>query len=170
MDGGNRSSGEGSASWLLCVIHCAGWEVPAGIIFVDFFLPVSFFFLCSCLANRLSIKRSKVSDVSLHFVVMSCLKPTQNKGAPGSLRKAAVGDAGKTNDQDLRSVYVGSVDYGATDDELKAHFASCGAIDRVTILKDKANKMVAFLFSTYSVSPSPHPIPSFVFVFGLPFS
>ncbi|KAG8907056.1 hypothetical protein FRB99_005433 [Tulasnella sp. 403] len=38
---------------------------------------------------------------------------------------------------DARSVYVGNVDYGATPEEIQQHFASCGSINRVTILCDK---------------------------------
>ncbi|KAG2232229.1 hypothetical protein INT48_000879 [Thamnidium elegans] len=38
---------------------------------------------------------------------------------------------------DNRSVYVGNVDYGASPEELQAHFQSCGTINRVTILCDK---------------------------------
>ncbi|KAL5967989.1 Embryonic polyadenylate-binding protein 2-B [Taenia solium] len=40
-------------------------------------------------------------------------------------------------DVDLRSIYVGNVDYGSTADELEAHFRCCGAINRVTILCDR---------------------------------
>ncbi|VDP91334.1 unnamed protein product [Echinostoma caproni] len=38
---------------------------------------------------------------------------------------------------DLRSIYVGNVDYGSTADELEAHFRACGPINRVTILCNK---------------------------------
>jgi len=38
---------------------------------------------------------------------------------------------------DGRSIYVGNVEYGATAEELEAHFHGCGAINRVTILCDK---------------------------------
>jgi len=38
---------------------------------------------------------------------------------------------------DNRSIYVGNVDYGATAEELEAHFHGCGSINRVTILCDK---------------------------------
>lgn len=38
---------------------------------------------------------------------------------------------------DLRSVYVGSVDYGATPEELQQHFKEAGTVNRVTILVDK---------------------------------
>lgn len=38
---------------------------------------------------------------------------------------------------DLRSIYVGNVDYGSTADELEAHFRCCGAINRVTIQCDR---------------------------------
>merc|ERR1719460_3448620 len=38
---------------------------------------------------------------------------------------------------DKRSVYVGSVDYGSTPEELQEHFKSCGQINRITIHVDK---------------------------------
>ncbi|SAM06462.1 hypothetical protein [Absidia glauca] len=38
---------------------------------------------------------------------------------------------------DARSVHVGQVDYDSSPEELEAHFQSCGAIHRVTILCDK---------------------------------
>jgi len=40
-------------------------------------------------------------------------------------------------DIDSRSVFVGNVDYGASPEEIQAHFGSCGSINRVTILLDK---------------------------------
>merc|ERR1719189_3503411 len=38
---------------------------------------------------------------------------------------------------DSRSVYIGSVDYGSTPEELQEHFKSCGQMNRITILVDK---------------------------------
>uniref|UniRef100_A0A1D5QGV1 Polyadenylate-binding protein 2 n=1 Tax=Macaca mulatta TaxID=9544 RepID=A0A1D5QGV1_MACMU len=38
---------------------------------------------------------------------------------------------------DARSIYVGNVDYGATAEELEAHFHGCDSVNRVTILCDK---------------------------------
>ena len=40
-------------------------------------------------------------------------------------------------DIDSRSIFVGNVDYAASPEEIQAHFSSCGAINRVTILLDK---------------------------------
>ncbi|KAI5778219.1 hypothetical protein EDC01DRAFT_674727 [Geopyxis carbonaria] len=40
-------------------------------------------------------------------------------------------------DVDGRSIFVGNVDYGASPEEIQAHFQSCGSINRVTILLDK---------------------------------
>lgn len=40
-------------------------------------------------------------------------------------------------DIDARSVFVGNVDYGASPEEIQAHFQTVGAINRVTILLDK---------------------------------
>ena len=38
---------------------------------------------------------------------------------------------------DEKSIYVGQVDYEATPEELRAHFAPCGTINRITIMCDK---------------------------------
>jgi polyadenylate-binding protein 2 len=40
-------------------------------------------------------------------------------------------------DVDARSIFVGNVDYGASPEEIQAHFQNCGSINRVTILLDK---------------------------------
>ncbi|KAI5292459.1 cytoplasmic RNA-binding protein [Ascosphaera acerosa] len=40
-------------------------------------------------------------------------------------------------DIDARSIFVGNVDYGASPEEIQAHFQGCGPINRVTILLDK---------------------------------
>lgn len=40
-------------------------------------------------------------------------------------------------DADTRSVWIGNVDYGATAEELEAHFHGCGSVNRVTIMCDK---------------------------------
>jgi len=39
--------------------------------------------------------------------------------------------------RDERSVFVGSVDFSTTGEELMGYFSSCGTIERVTILSDK---------------------------------
>ena len=36
-----------------------------------------------------------------------------------------------------RSIYIGSVDYACTPEELQQHFQQCGTVNRVTILTDK---------------------------------
>lgn len=40
-------------------------------------------------------------------------------------------------DVDARSIYVGSVDYSVTPEELQTFFSSCGTVKRITILCDK---------------------------------
>ena len=47
-------------------------------------------------------------------------------------------DAANREEADARSVFVGNVDYAVTPEELQVHFASCGTVNRVTILTDKA--------------------------------
>lgn len=47
---------------------------------------------------------------------------------------------------DLRSVYVGNVDYGCTPEELQAHFQNCGTVNRVTILTDRGGNPKGFAY------------------------
>ncbi|WVQ98919.1 hypothetical protein IAU59_006050 [Kwoniella sp. CBS 9459] len=49
----------------------------------------------------------------------------------------SMGDEDAPAAVDARSVYIGNVDYGATPEEIQAHFQACGTINRVTILCDK---------------------------------
>lgn len=65
----------------------------------------------------------------------STQSPTSNFGSP--FGAAAPMSAEDRMDADLRSIYVGNVDYSATAQELEAHFHGCGSINRVTILCDK---------------------------------
>lgn len=39
---------------------------------------------------------------------------------------------------DVKSVYIGNVDYAVTSVELQQHFADCGVVERVTIMTNKA--------------------------------
>lgn len=41
---------------------------------------------------------------------------------------------------DENSIYVGQVDYEATPEELRAHFAPCGTLNRITIVCDPATR------------------------------
>ena len=50
---------------------------------------------------------------------------------------SALSSQDKREDVDARNVFVGNVDYAATPEEVRAHFASCGTILRVTILCNK---------------------------------
>jgi hypothetical protein len=64
---------------------------------------------------------------------------------------------GAKEEADARSVFVNNVDFGTTPEELQQMFATCGTVNRVTILADK--------FGTPKVStpsallPSPSPLP-----------
>jgi polyadenylate-binding protein 2 len=64
----------------------------------------------------------------------STQSPTANFGNPFPPAPMSAEDK---MDADLRSIYVGNVDYSATAQELEAHFHGCGSINRVTILCDK---------------------------------
>lgn len=59
-----------------------------------------------------------------------------NLGSPTGTNAVSLSYEEKV-EADSRSIYVGNVDYGATAEELEAHFHGCGAINRVTILTNK---------------------------------
>lgn len=70
----------------------------------------------------------------VHFEVnkqMTLSSPTGISTIPLSLEEK--------KEIDERSIYVGNVDYGATAEELEAHFHGCGSMNRVTILCNKAD-------------------------------
>ncbi|XP_063902346.1 uncharacterized protein LOC135122025 isoform X1 [Zophobas morio] len=46
------------------------------------------------------------------------------------------GSPGDKEARDLRSVYVGNVDYSTTPEELQQHFRSAGSINKITIMRD----------------------------------
>ena len=43
----------------------------------------------------------------------------------------------KERKADLRSIFLGNIDYSATPEEITEHFHNCGTIERATILRDK---------------------------------
>ena len=53
--------------------------------------------------------------------------------APGAAAGETAAEAAARELADSRSVYIGSVDYSVTPEELQAHFQGCGAVNRVTI-------------------------------------
>ncbi len=66
-------------------------------------------------------------------------------GGTGAKDDAMATDDGK-GEVDSRSVYVGSVDYAVTPEELSAHFNGCGTVNRVTILTDKGGNPKGFAY------------------------
>lgn len=59
-------------------------------------------------------------------------------GSPTSIAPIQL-SVGEKKEIDDRSIYVGNVDYGATAEELEAHFHGCGSMNRVTILCNKVD-------------------------------
>jgi len=60
-----------------------------------------------------------------------------NMSTPSIGSPAAAMSLEEKMDADARSIWVGNVDYGATAEELEAHFHGCGSVNRVTIHCDK---------------------------------
>nr|AHY82409.1 polyadenylate-binding protein 2 [Schmidtea mediterranea] len=74
-----------------------------------------------------------VDDDNLDQHIQSSVHP---KGVNSKSYPPALTDDEKA-ELDVRSIYVGNVDYGSTAKELEAHFKGCGAINRITILTNK---------------------------------
>ena len=49
-------------------------------------------------------------------------------------------------------MYIGQVDYSATAEELRAHFAPCGTINRVTIKTDSCSGSAGYAYIESSTS------------------
>lgn len=79
---------------------------------------------------------------------MLALCPAQGGAAAEGMDDEAAAESAK-EEADARSVFVNNVDFGTTPEELQQVFATCGTVNRVTILADK--------FGTPKVSPFPSP-------------
>ncbi|PSS32457.1 Polyadenylate-binding protein [Actinidia chinensis var. chinensis] len=66
----------------------------------------------------------------------------------GSVQDTSSGSATQAEKEevDLRSIYVGNVDYACTPEEVQQHFQSCGTVNRVTILTDKFGQPKGFAY------------------------
>eukprot|EP00775_Hariotina_reticulata_P002697 gene2697-2997_t len=73
------------------------------------------------------------------------LRNTQGAAAEDGEDDAAP-DSGSKEEADSRSVFVNNVDWGATPEELQQHFATCGTVNRVTILTDKFGNPKGFAY------------------------
>lgn len=84
--------------------------------------------------------KARVKEMEEEAEKLKQLQSEVNKqmtlGSPTSTAPASVEEKMEI---DNRSIYVGNVDYGATAEELEAHFHGCGSINRVTILCNKVD-------------------------------
>ncbi|XP_035887403.1 polyadenylate-binding protein 2-like [Phyllostomus discolor] len=88
------------------------------------------------------------------------LKELQNEVEKQMTMSPPPGNAGpvitSTEEQteaDAPSICVGNVDYGATAEELEAHFHGCGSVNRVTIFCDKfSGRPKGFAYTEFSNS------------------
>ncbi|CAD6567432.1 MAG: cytoplasmic RNA-binding protein [Tremellales sp. Tagirdzhanova-0007] len=96
------------------------------------------------LAQMEEEKHQACLDFSNSQAVAELEKARATSSTPKPDGEAATGEDGDQSMEDEesaavdgRSVYIGNVDYGATPEEIQAHFQACGTINRVTILCDK---------------------------------
>ncbi|CRL03379.1 CLUMA_CG016421, isoform A [Clunio marinus] len=86
--------------------------------------------------------KARVKEMEEEAEKLKQLQSEVNKqmtiGSPNSIAPPTL-SAEEKMEIDNRSIYVGNVDYGATAEELEAHFHGCGSINRVTILCNKVD-------------------------------
>ena len=70
------------------------------------------------------------------------------------LSAAGGNSSSSTEAVDECSIYIGQVDYEATAEELRAHFSSCGVINRVTIATDKWGSAKGFGYIEFAEKDS----------------
>lgn len=85
-------------------------------------------------ANKLKMLQTEV-DHRMTTGTTSTSNVTTATSTAASTNTVSSADA--KIEADNRSIYVGNVDYGATAEELEAHFHGCGSVNRVTILCNK---------------------------------
>ncbi|KAG5461060.1 MAG: hypothetical protein BJ554DRAFT_6805 [Olpidium bornovanus] len=88
-------------------------------------------------AMKERVKQMEAEAAKLREMQASVESQITEAQAEGDVRRAVLVQGEGKEVIDARSVFVGNVDYGATPEEIQAHFQSCGTINRVTILCDK---------------------------------
>ncbi|KAL8284189.1 hypothetical protein RQP46_004938 [Phenoliferia psychrophenolica] len=87
-------------------------------------------------AQELAAMKERVAEMEREAQLLRDMTAKADSEQDANGQGAAMGDDEKEA-VDSRSIYVGNVDYASTPEEIQAHFASCGTINRVTILFDK---------------------------------
>lgn len=87
--------------------------------------------------NQLEAIKARVKEMEEEAEKIQAMQNEVEKQMNVPKGAAAVMSSEDKADTDLRSVWIGNVDYGATAEELEAHFHGCGSVNRVTILCDK---------------------------------
>ena len=93
----------------------------------------------------LEAMQASLKDMEEEAAKLREMQAAVEKEMGGSKAKAHV-DAAAKEEVDTRSVYVGQVDYAVTPEQLQSHFASCGTVNRVTIMTDKFNNPKGFAY------------------------
>ncbi|EAL22671.1 hypothetical protein CNBB1200 [Cryptococcus deneoformans B-3501A] len=100
--------------------------------------------------EELALMQARLAEMEAEKNALAASTSASGNGTPvshnvsgGETNETHEGDGNMEEDGesseavDMRSVFIGNVDYGATPEEIQAHFQACGTINRVTILCDK---------------------------------
>ncbi|KIY67350.1 hypothetical protein CYLTODRAFT_437062 [Cylindrobasidium torrendii FP15055 ss-10] len=92
--------------------------------------------------KEIMLMKKRVEEMEAEAAKLREMQAEVERQSEAAQEGSASGDtetqsAEDQNATDIRSVYVGNVDYNATPEEIQGHFQACGVINRVTILCDK---------------------------------
>jgi polyadenylate-binding protein 2 len=92
-------------------------------------MPIASYMLMKCQQEEITAMKKRVQEMEAEAAKLREMQASLDQQS-NDLRE-------NKEDVDARSIFVGNVDYGASPEEIQAHFQSCGSINRVTILLDK---------------------------------
>lgn len=81
--------------------------------------------------------KKKLKEMEEEAARLKAVQASAGGGGSQSGKPGAAAPIPDTSEADARSIYVGSVDYSATPEELQQLFQGCGTVNRVTILTDQ---------------------------------
>jgi len=100
--------------------------------------------------EELEAMKSKVKEMEDEAEKLRKIQEQVEDQLQGEEGAEGAGEDGATDETDARSICVRQVDYSATPEELQEHFASCGTVNRVTIICDRFGNPKGFSYIEFA--------------------
>ncbi|KAJ0243066.1 Polyadenylate-binding protein 1 [Hirschfeldia incana] len=97
-------------------------------------------------ARDLEDMKKRIKEIEEEASALREMQAKAEKDMAAAQDPSSAISAAEKEEVDLRSIYVGNVDYACTPEEVQQHFQSCGTVNRVTILTDKFGQPKGFAY------------------------